>query len=483
MTEVMKVATGASSTYGKTWKTINWSKVHADVEKLQKRIAKAVAEKRWGKVKALQWLLTHSLCAKLLAVKRVTSNKGAKTAGIDGVKWSNPSQKLRGAMSLRRRGYKAKPLRRIEIPKKNGKKRKLGIPTIYDRAMQALYKLALEPVSETTADGHSYGFRPYRACRDAIAQCFNVFRQKTSAQWVLEADIKACFDEIDFNWLIANIPIDKTMLEQWLKCGFMTGKRLFPTKAGTPQGGIISPTLANLTLDGLQKTIKKAVPGRSKVNFVRYADDFIVSAKSKELLQEKVLPVIKGFLAERGLKLSETKTKITHINDGFDFLSQNVRKYNGKLLIKPAKEAVKNISEKIRNTFHEHRGKRTDILISKLNPIIRGWTNYHRHIVSSKVFSRLDYILYQTLWKWLKKRHSNKSKHWIGRKYFSKSSRNWFAVNHLNYMGIVKIIELVKFGDTHIARHIKIKRDANPFNPIYDVYFKNIRISKQNKTV
>lgn len=478
MTGVMKlIATGASPAYGRTWKTINWSRVHTDVERLQKRIAKAVTEKKWDKVKALQWLLSHSLCAKLLAVRRVTSNKGAKTAGIDGITWSSPVQKLKGVLSLKRKGYRAKPLRRIEIPKKNSKKRKLGIPTIYDRAMQALYKLVLEPVSETIADGNSYGFRPHRACRDAIAHCFNIFRSKNSAKWILEADIKACFDEIDFDWLLNNIPVDRVMLRQWLKCGFMIGKKLFPTKAGTPQGGIISPTLANLTLDGLQQAIKKAVPWRSKVFFVRYADDFIVSAKDKAILEEKVLPVVNEFLAERGLRLSEEKTKITHIDEGFDFLSQNVRKYDGKLLIKPSEEAIKNISAKVSSTFHECRGRRTDILIRKLNPIIRGWTNYHRHIVSSKVFTHLDYFLYNSLWQWLKKRHSEKSNTWIKRTYFSLSDRNWFAVH--NKKDKAKTVELVRFGDTHIKRHVKIKSGANPFNSIYDEYFNDLRKNKQ----
>jgi len=480
MTGVMKlITTGAAPAYGKTWKTINWSRVYVDVERLQKRIAKATAEGKWAKVRALQWLLSHSLCAKLLAVKRVTSNKGAKTAGIDGTTWLTPARKLKGALSLKRRGYKAQPLRRIEIPKRDGKKRKLGIPTIYDRAMQALYKLALEPVSETLADGNSYGFRQHRACRDAIAHCFDIFAKKGSAKWVLEADIKACFDEIDFDWLLENIPVDRVMLTQWLKCGFMIGKKLFPTKAGTPQGGIISPILANMVLDGLQKVITDAVPWRSKVYFVRYADDFIVSAKSKEILEEKVLPVIKEFLAVRGLKLSETKTKITHIDDGFDFLSQNVRKYNNKLLIKPKKDAINTVSEKVRTIFSKSRGGSADILIQKLNPVIRGWANYHRHIVSSKVFTHLDYILYNSLWQWLKKRHSEKSNAWIKRTYFSLSDRNWFSVH--SKKDKTKIVELVKFGDTHIKRHIKIKSDANPFNSIYDEYFNGKRKNKQHK--
>lgn len=483
MTGVMKlITTGATPAYGKTWKSIDWKRVEADVDRLQRRIAKATAEGKRAKVRTLQWLLTHSLCAKLLAVKRITSNKGAKTAGVDGVTWTTPAQKLKGALSLKRRGYRAQPLRRIEILKRNGKKRKLGIPTIYDRAMQALYKFALEPLAETLADGHSYGFRPKRGCRDAIAQCFNIFRcqpQRESAEWVLEADIKACFDEIDFEWLLENIPMDKTILAQWLKCGFMKNKKLFPTRAGTPQGGIISPLLANMTLDGLQKAINDVAPRRSKVYFVRYADDFIISAKSKELLEEKILPAIRSFLSERGLRLSDEKTRITHIDEGFDFLSQNVRRYTSrhkkthKLHIKPAKDSVESVSENVRTILKKSRGQSADIMIQKLNPVMRGWANYHRHIESSKVYSRLDYILYNSLWQWLKKRHSNKSRSWIKKTYFSLSERNWFAVHYRDHKGKLKTAELIKFGDIHIEPHTKVKQDANPFNPEYDEYFKN----------
>ena len=231
--------TGATSDSGKHWKAINWQEVNAEVERLQVRIAKAAREGKTNKVKALQWLLTHSFSAKLLATKRVSSNKGAKTPGVDGEIWNTPTKKMRGAISLKRKGYKALPLRRIKIPKKNSKKKRLlGIPTIFDRAMQALYLLALIPVAESTADCNSYGFRPCRACRDAIRQCFIALSKSNSAKWVLDADIKACFDWIDHNWLLSNILTDRKMLKQWLECGFIQNRKLFPTKAGTPQGGL-----------------------------------------------------------------------------------------------------------------------------------------------------------------------------------------------------------------------------------------------------
>lgn len=312
---------GASSTSFTSWENIDWKSVNKQVRRLQMRIAKAIRENRRGKAKSLQWLLTHSFCAKLLAVKQVSHNRGSKTAGVDNVIWQTPNKKMKAAKSLKRRGYKADPLRRVYIPKRNGKQRPLGIPTMKDRAVQALYLLALEPISETTADKNSYGFRPKRSTADAIEQCFVVLAQKQSAPWILEADIRSCFDQISHEWLMNNILIDKTILKQWLAAGYMEKQALMPTREGTPQGGIISPTLANITLDGLEETVRNAVPRlRSKVHVVRYADDFIVTGASKKLLEHKVKPAIKAFLEKRGLMLSQEKTKITHIADGFNFL-------------------------------------------------------------------------------------------------------------------------------------------------------------------
>lgn len=221
---------GATFGLGSQWKAIDWKKVESEVFRLQVRIAKAVMAGKWNKVKSLQWIITHSWHAKLLAVKRVTSNRGARTSGIDGVIWNTPARKMKGALSLVRRGYRAQPLRRVRIPKKKGKSRPLGIPILKDRAMQALYLLALEPVAESTADPNSYGFRLYRACRDAIEQCFCALAKSNSARWVLDADIKACFDGISHQWLLDNIPIDKKMLAQWLRCGYVEHRTLFSSR-------------------------------------------------------------------------------------------------------------------------------------------------------------------------------------------------------------------------------------------------------------
>ncbi len=281
MTEELKEdSTGAPFQGVTDWHAIDWKSVNRNVRRLQARIVKATKEKRWGKVKALQRLLTHSFSGKALAVRRVTENQGKNTPGVDKVTWKTPQKKINAVYSLRQREYHPQPLRRIYIPKKNGKKRGLGIPAMKDRAMQALYLLALDPVAETTADPNSYGFRPQRSTADAIEQCFIALGNIHSAPWILEGDIKGCFDGISHDWLLTHIPMEKAILEKWLKSGYIDGNRLYPTEEGTPQGGIISPVLANMTLDGLEMRLlrerfpKTTVKGRAaKVNFVRYADD------------------------------------------------------------------------------------------------------------------------------------------------------------------------------------------------------------------
>lgn len=345
--------------------------------------------------------------------------------------------------------------------------------------MQALYLLALEPIAETMADKNSYGFRPYRSCADAIELCFKALARGNGARWILEADIKGCFDNISHEWMLQNIPTEKRILKQWLKAGIVESNNLFPTKKGTPQGGIISPTLANMVLDGLEDLIYGTVGihydkgGRKrgtkvKVNFVRYADDFIVTGLTPEILTEKVQPVIEQFLAERGLELSKAKTKITHIDDGFDFLGQNVRKYNGKLLTKPSKANIKSVKKKIRNIIHDNKTATAFSLIKKLNPVIRGWTNYHRHKVSSDVFSSLDNYIFKLLWNWCVRRHPTKGKRWIKRKYFKSIGRsNWVFSGELSG----EKARLINAIDTRIRRHVIIRRGTNPFDADWETYF------------
>ena len=470
---------GAPSHDNVTWHGIDWAKCHHEVRRLQARIVKATREGKHGKMKALQWMLTHSFSGKALAVKRVTENQGKKTPGIDGITWSSPSTKSQAVGSLKRHGYRPLPLKRIYIPKSNGKLRPLGIPTIKDRAMQALYLLALEPVAETTADRNSYGFRPARSSADAIEQSFKVLSSKLSAKWILEGDIKGCFDNISHEWLLTNTPMDSMILRKWLKSGFVEGHTLYPTKAGTPQGGIISATLANLALDGLEPMLlQKFVRGgknKQKVNIVRYADDFVITSATREVLENEVKPLIEEFLWERGLTLSPEKTRMTHIDEGLDFLGQNVRKYDGKLLIKPSKANVAAFLNKVRETVKNNKAIRQDRLIKMLNPIIQGWANFHKHVVAKKTFSRADKMIWYCLWQWAKRRHPNKGRRWIGKKYFrSIGSRKWvFAAQTGERLanGKPQWIRLLNTCDTKIRRHIKIRAEANPFDPKWEEYF------------
>ena len=466
------------------WEEIDWQKARAYVKKLQMRIVKAQKEGHYSKVKSLQWLLTHSFYAKALAVKRVTSNSGKRTSGVDHELWLTPQAKFNAISKLNRRGYRPQPLRRHYIPKKNGKMRPLSIPTMTDRAMQTLYKFSLEPIAETYADPNSYGFRIGRSTHDAIEQCFTDLNKGKSPEWILEGDIKGCFDHISHQWLLENIPMDTQILEKWLKCGYVETQKLFPTDEGTPQGGTISPTLMNMTLDGLERLLHDRLPTRKKVNgktrcnkmnFVRYADDFIITGESPEFLREKVLPIVREFLTERGLQLSEEKTVITHIGEGFDFLGKNIRKYNGKLLIKPCKSTVRSFLGKVRDIIKSSKSIKQEILIRRLNPVIRGWVNNQRYVVSSKVFSTVDYEIYKCLWQWAKRRHKKKSRKWIARKYWHDiDSRQWtFSVPYENQgtEGKPLYCKLEYATDTKIIRFKKIVAEANPFVEYWTDYF------------
>lgn len=465
-----------------TWENVEWNKCEGKVKKLQARIVKAQKEGKHNKVKSLQWILTHSFSAKAIAVKRVTSNNGRKTAGVDLVKWENSKTKFKAIGELKRRGYKPMPLRRIHIKKSNGKLRPLGIPTMKDRAMQALYLMALEPVAETTADTRSYGFRKKRCTMDAVQQCHNILRKGYSPEWILEADIKGCFDNISHKWLLENIPMDKEMLKKWLKCGFVFNKELFATEEGTPQGGIISPTLANMTLDGLQsilaekyKRIKKHGESYSPmVNLVRYADDFIITSRKREVLEQEIIPLVTEFLSERGLTLSEEKTLITNINDGFDFLGFNIRKFKGKILTKPSKKAQKRFLDDIRATIKENKACKQESLIRLLNPKIKGWGNYYRHGATRDAFHRADNQIFKALWQWANRRHSKKGKRWVANKYWQTiRGRRWQFTSIFNREnGKKDCLSLVNLSSAyHYMQYTQIKGDENPFDPESKLYF------------
>jgi RNA-directed DNA polymerase len=473
-------AGSAASREVNDWDQIPWPLVHHRVRGLQTRIAQATREQDWRRVKALQRFLVNSFSAKALAVKRVSENDGKRTPGVDGETWTTPEAKWQAIQRLSSRGLRPQPLRRVYIPKRGGTKmRPLGIPVMIVRAQQALHLQALEPVAETRADPHSYGFRRNRGTQDAIAQVFYLLAQKGAASWILEGDIFGCFDNFGHGWLESHIPMNKKVLRDWLKAGYVESGKLFPTEAGTPQGGIASPTIANIALDGLETVLTerfgqtRTAIDRSRVRLVRYCDDFIITGRSKELLENEVKPLVEVFLAERGLQLSNDKTQITHISQGFDFLGQNVRKYDGKLLIKPSAKNVKTFLASVREAIRVNRSAKQETLINVLNPKIRGWANYHRHVVAKDTYTKVDHHIWLALWRWARRRHPRKSAQWVRRRYFrTQDHRHWvFATQTRGYAGQPIMLPLLSASSIRIVRHVRIKSDANPFDPAWDSYF------------
>jgi len=464
------------------WHSINWKKVYRTVRRLQARIVKAVREGKWHKVKALVYLLTHSFGGRAMAILRVVSNSGAKTPGVDGIIWKTPEAKTAAFNTLRRHGYRPLPLRRVYIPKKNGKRRPLGLPAMKDRAMQALYLLGLDPIEETLADGHSYGFRVGRNCADAVDQCHKLLRRQrgfNGPDCVLEGDITFCYDRFNHGWLLDHIPMDRVILGKWLKAGYLEKNALFATTEGTPQGGIISPAIANRALDGLQRLLEQRFGAprsrqrKCKVRLVRYADDFIITGTSRILLEYEVKPLVVQFLKERGLELSHEKTRITHIEDGFDFLGQTIRRHNnGKIIIKPSKSNIKTFLAKIQETIDNSGSMTAGDMIWRLNQQIKGWTMYHRFVVSSRTFATVDNRIFWSLRRWCRKRHHHKSWKWIKKRYFQRvGNDNWvFSGVIRNSKGEGMPIQLMKATNVNLYRWKKIQSDANPYDPAWEPY-------------
>jgi RNA-directed DNA polymerase len=494
-----RVATpaGAAPNTAVDWHAINWQKVYRTVRRLQARIVKAVREGRWHKVKALVYLLTHSYSGRALAILRVVSNSGAKTPGVDGIVWDTPEAKTEAFNALRRHGYQPQPLRRVTIPKSNGKRRGLGIPTMIDRAQQALYLLGLDPIAEHLADGHSYGFRLERCCADALDECHKILRGANGPgsqgpNWILEGDIRACFDRIDHGWLLDHIFMDRQILEKWLKAGYLEQHVLFATTEGTPQGGIISPVLANRALDGLQTLLAQRFGAtrsqrqRNRVHLVRYADDFIITGTSQLLLQYEVQPLVEHFLQERGLELSHEKTRITHVEDGFDFLGQTIRRQrNGKVLLKPSQRSVQSFLSRIQATIDDSGSRTVGDMIRRLNQQIKGWTMYHRYGVSRRTFAAVDNRIYWKLRRWCRKRHRNKSWKWIKKKYFQRAGDRdgVFTGVFRDRKGQGWPIRLMQAAGVRTLRWVKIRSDANPDDPTWEPYLEERMVWKMGHTL
>jgi len=481
----------------KGWHDLDWAKIQISVRKTQLKIAQATMAGDWRRVKRLQRLLTHSFYGRCLAVRRVTENRGRKTPGVDGETWGTPPAKLRAAKRLsEKRSYRPKPLKRVWIPKPGKKeKRPLGIPTMFDRAMQALYLSALEPVIESTSDLRSYGFRPDRSTADAMVEIFKLTSRRDSATWILEGDIKGFFDNINHEWLCQNVPMDKKVLRLWLKAGVIDRRHFTATEAGTPQGGIISPCLANATLNGLESylwdnlvsrfRVKKAE--KLKVHVVRYADDFIITAATKELLTDMVKPWVEQFLATRGVRLSQEKTQITHITEGFDFLGWNFRKYvpkspyrRTKLFTKPSKKNVSAFYRKVREIVKTSGALTQEELIGRLNPVLKGWAQYHSPAVAKRTFKRLDSLIVWLLWRWAKRRHPCKSANWTRTKYFqSIGDRKWvFAHPYKGKDGKKRYRQLYELARTTIIRQPRLCVEYQPYDQAQELKWEKLRVQR-----
>lgn len=456
---------------------VDWKRATAEVRGLQTQIVQAEQAGDQRRVFALQDRLVRSRAARLLAVRQVTTNNGRFTPGVDGVIWKSAQHKAQAAERLRIAGYTPQPARRVYIPKSDGRQRPLGILTMHDRAMQALFQLALDPVAETRADPHSYGFRKYRSTADAIGHCMEIFAEKNGPQWVLEADIEQCFDTISHAWLLKHIPLDNDILRGWLKAGYMEKGQFRKTTKGLPQGGIISPTLANMALDGMEELLSTyfhhtpEVRERSKIYVVRYADDFIVAGADKHTLQKVVKSLLTNFLQERGMRFSIRKTRLTHITQGFEFLGyrmQAVKSLFGgyALTVVPAPGTVRHALDAVTEAIAKRPDAAPFDLIQAVNSILRGWVGHYAHLEDREALRTLDRQVFELLLKWARQRHPRALKGRVLKMYFEQKRGHppRFTDGHGH--------QVLCAGDTPFTPHVPIEAECNPYDPKWQKYLK-----------
>lgn len=488
----MQAACLANGTETQTdWNAVKWRQANRTVRNLRQRIFRATHEGNLKKVRSLQKLMLKSYSNRLVSVRRVTQiNAGKYTPGVDKLVIKTPEARGRMVDYLAHYSpWKAKPARRVYIPKANHKLRPLGIPVVIDRCLQAMVKNALEPSWEAKFEGTSYGFRPGRSCHDAIEKIYVLARPNKTKKWILDADIRGAFDNISHEYLLKTIgPVPgKELIKQWLKAGYVEQEVLHATERGTPQGGVVSPLLANIALHGMEEAIGVKYNCRGELignrAVVRYADDFVCFCETREDA-EQVQSILTDWLKERGLTLSEEKTRIVHLTEGFDFLSFNIRHYPApqttrtgwKLLIKPSKEAVQTVQKKLKDMWSKGQGTRVRSVLTKLNPVIRGWANYFRTVVASETFHHLDNWMYFKAACYARKMHPNKSNAWRHQRYWGRlhlDRRDSWVFGDKQTGGY-----LLKFRWFPIERHTLVKGTASPDDPRLKDYWAKRQAAK-----